>query len=138
MKLVSFIGGSTVPVLFLLTGVGACRPDWRELDDELMHDAVVTVDTREGAINESGDIILSKVNLIRASNRIFFHIITIACCLHIYLFIVYLFIFAQATIYAEIGEIMSGAKPLPKVPDCGKKFYLFKSLGVLYVYAWGG
>lgn len=72
MKLVSFIGGSTVPVLFLLTGVGACRPDWRELDDELMHDAVVTVDTREGAINESGDIILSKVNLIRASNRIFF------------------------------------------------------------------
>lgn len=36
----------------------------------------------------------------------------------------------QAEIYAEIGEIISESKPLPKVPDCGKKYYLFKSLGM--------
>ena len=44
-------------------GVGACRPDWRELDDEFMHNAVVTVDSRGGARKEAGDIILSKVQL---------------------------------------------------------------------------
>lgn len=42
-------------------GVGACQPHYRELDDELMHNAVVTVDTKDGALKESGDIILSKV-----------------------------------------------------------------------------
>ena len=42
-------------------GVGACRPDWRELDDELMLNSVVVVDSRAGACKESGDIILSKV-----------------------------------------------------------------------------
>ena len=41
--------------------MGACRPDWRELDDELMQGAVVVVDSREAALKESGDIILSKV-----------------------------------------------------------------------------
>ena len=35
----------------------------------------------------------------------------------------------QVDIYAEIGEIMAGSKALPEVPDCGKKYYLFKSLG---------
>ena len=42
-------------------GVGACRPTWRELDDDLMHSAVVVVDSREAAGKESGDIILSGV-----------------------------------------------------------------------------
>lgn len=42
-----------------IAAVGACRPDWRELDDVLMRDAVVYVDSREGANAESGDIILS-------------------------------------------------------------------------------
>src|SRR5438876_9877436 len=41
-----------------VNAVGACRPDWRELDDEAMSN-VVFVDSREGAIKESGDIILS-------------------------------------------------------------------------------
>lgn len=45
-----------------MLGVGACRPDWRELDDEFMHNAVVTVDSRGGAEKESGDILLSKVS----------------------------------------------------------------------------
>src|SRR6266704_800515 len=41
-----------------VNAVGACRPDWRELDDEAMTN-VVFVDSREGAIKESGDVILS-------------------------------------------------------------------------------
>lgn len=45
----------------LCTGVGACRPDWRELDDELMVNSVVIVDSLEAAKQESGDVILSKV-----------------------------------------------------------------------------
>ncbi|XP_037546700.1 ketimine reductase mu-crystallin [Nematolebias whitei] len=59
--------GSTEPVVFgqwvkpaaHVAAVGACRPDWRELDDALMKDAVVYVDSREGAMTESGDVILS-------------------------------------------------------------------------------
>lgn len=47
-----------------LLGVGACRPDWRELDDELMNNSLVIVDSREGAMKEAGDIILSKVILL--------------------------------------------------------------------------
>ena len=43
--------------------MGACRPDWRELDNVLMRDAVVYADSREGAMTESGDIILSGVRL---------------------------------------------------------------------------
>ncbi|XP_028285941.1 ketimine reductase mu-crystallin [Parambassis ranga] len=42
-----------------IAAVGACRPDWRELDDVLMKEAVVYVDSREGAMTESGDVILS-------------------------------------------------------------------------------
>jgi thiomorpholine-carboxylate dehydrogenase len=45
-----------------VNAVGACRPDWRELDDEAMAD-VVFVDSREGAMKESGDIILSNANI---------------------------------------------------------------------------
>jgi thiomorpholine-carboxylate dehydrogenase len=42
-----------------VNAIGACRPDWRELDDEAMQSAVVFVDSREGALKESGDVILS-------------------------------------------------------------------------------
>ncbi|KAG8009056.1 Ketimine reductase mu-crystallin [Nibea albiflora] len=57
----------TEPVLFgrwvkpgaHVAAVGACRPNWRELDDVLMKEAVVYTDSREGAMAESGDIILS-------------------------------------------------------------------------------
>jgi len=41
-----------------VNAVGACRPDWRELDDDAMKN-VVFVDSREGAMKESGDVILS-------------------------------------------------------------------------------
>lgn len=61
------VTGSTEPVLYgqwvkagaHVAAVGACRPDWRELDDVLMKGAVVYVDSREGAQSESGDVILS-------------------------------------------------------------------------------
>ncbi|KAK5850610.1 hypothetical protein PBY51_001475 [Eleginops maclovinus] len=57
----------TEPVLFgqwvkpgaHVAAVGACRPNWRELDDVLMKEAVVYADSREGAMKESGDVILS-------------------------------------------------------------------------------
>lgn len=46
-----------------LVAVGASRPDWRELDDELMKQAVLYVDSREAALKESGDVLLSGVSL---------------------------------------------------------------------------
>jgi ornithine cyclodeaminase/alanine dehydrogenase-like protein (mu-crystallin family) len=42
--------------------VGASRPDWREIDDEAMAN-VVFVDSREGAMKESGDLILSGAKI---------------------------------------------------------------------------
>jgi thiomorpholine-carboxylate dehydrogenase len=64
------VTNSTTPVLkgsWLKPGshvnaVGACRPDWRELDDEAMSN-VVFVDSREGAATESGDVILSGAKI---------------------------------------------------------------------------
>jgi thiomorpholine-carboxylate dehydrogenase len=64
------VTNSTTPVLegsWLKPGchvnaVGACRPDWRELDDEAMSN-LVFVDSREGAIKESGDVILSSAKI---------------------------------------------------------------------------
>jgi ornithine cyclodeaminase/alanine dehydrogenase-like protein (mu-crystallin family) len=40
-----------------VNAVGACRPDWRELDDELVREARVYVESREAASRESGDVI---------------------------------------------------------------------------------
>ncbi len=45
-----------------VNAVGACRPDWRELDDEAMSNAVF-VDSREAAMKESGDVILSGAKI---------------------------------------------------------------------------
>src|SRR5438093_4087881 len=45
-----------------VNAVGACRPDWRELDDDAMSN-VVFVDSREAAMKESGDVILSGANI---------------------------------------------------------------------------
>jgi ornithine cyclodeaminase/alanine dehydrogenase-like protein (mu-crystallin family) len=65
------VTSSTTPVLqgsWLKPGchvnaIGACRPDWRELDDDAMRRSVVFVDSREGALKESGDVILSGANV---------------------------------------------------------------------------
>jgi ornithine cyclodeaminase/alanine dehydrogenase-like protein (mu-crystallin family) len=59
---------STTPVLqgkWLAPGthvnaIGATRPDWRELDDELVTTARVFVDSREAALRESGDVIAAN------------------------------------------------------------------------------
>jgi alanine dehydrogenase len=56
---------SPTPVLFgewlspgvHINAVGAPRPDWRELDDEVLRRAKVYVDSREAALKESGDVI---------------------------------------------------------------------------------
>jgi len=45
-----------------VNAVGACRPDWRELDDNAMRN-VLFVDSREAAMKESGDVILSRVKI---------------------------------------------------------------------------
>jgi ornithine cyclodeaminase/alanine dehydrogenase-like protein (mu-crystallin family) len=45
-----------------VNAVGACRPDWRELDDEAMAN-VLFVDSREAAMKESGDVILSGAKI---------------------------------------------------------------------------
>lgn len=89
---------ATEPILFgewvkpgaHINAIGASRPDWRELDDELMKQAVLYVDSREAALKESGDVLLSG-----------------------------------ADIFAELGEVVSGAKPA----HC-EKTTVFKSLGM--------
>ena len=45
-----------------VNAVGSCRPDQRELDDAAMAN-VVFVDSREGALKESGDVILSRARI---------------------------------------------------------------------------
>jgi thiomorpholine-carboxylate dehydrogenase len=45
-----------------VNAIGACRPDWRELDDDAIAN-VVFVDSREGALKESGDVILSRAKI---------------------------------------------------------------------------
>ncbi|KAM4631794.1 ketimine reductase mu-crystallin isoform 2-T2 [Discoglossus pictus] len=62
---------ATEPVLFgewvkpgaHINAIGACRPDWRELDDNLMKSCVLYVDSKEAAAKESGDIVLSQADI---------------------------------------------------------------------------
>jgi ornithine cyclodeaminase/alanine dehydrogenase-like protein (mu-crystallin family) len=74
-----------------VNAVGAPRPDWRELDDEVLRRARVYVDSREAAMKESGDVI------------------------------------AAGEIFAEVGEVVSGAKPGRQSDE---EVTLFKSLGL--------
>uniref|UniRef100_A0A8D0E439 Ketimine reductase mu-crystallin n=1 Tax=Salvator merianae TaxID=96440 RepID=A0A8D0E439_SALMN len=46
-----------------VNAVGASRPDWRELDDSAMMNAILYVDSREAALCESGDVILSGAKI---------------------------------------------------------------------------
>jgi ornithine cyclodeaminase/alanine dehydrogenase-like protein (mu-crystallin family) len=43
-----------------VNAIGATRPNWRELDDDLVTTARVFVDSREAATRESGDVIAAK------------------------------------------------------------------------------
>jgi ornithine cyclodeaminase/alanine dehydrogenase-like protein (mu-crystallin family) len=59
---------ATTPVLFgrwlspgtHVNAVGATRPNWRELDDDLVTAARVFVDSREAALKESGDVMAAR------------------------------------------------------------------------------
>ncbi|KAF6026120.1 hypothetical protein EB796_015568 [Bugula neritina] len=46
-----------------INAVGACRADWSEVDPELMRDSVIYVDSKEAAMKEAGDIIISKADI---------------------------------------------------------------------------
>jgi ornithine cyclodeaminase/alanine dehydrogenase-like protein (mu-crystallin family) len=43
-----------------VNAIGATRPEWRELDDDLVTTARVFVDSREAALRESGDVIAAR------------------------------------------------------------------------------
>uniref|UniRef100_A0A9J8CXP6 Ketimine reductase mu-crystallin n=1 Tax=Cyprinus carpio carpio TaxID=630221 RepID=A0A9J8CXP6_CYPCA len=119
--------GASQPILFgewvkpgaHIAAVGACRPDWRELDDVLMREAVVYVDSREGATAESGDIILSGV-------CITFHQYNIAdLSHHRHTYSTPKSLFSQAEVFAELGEVLNGSFPARR-----EKTTVFKSLGM--------
>lgn len=74
-----------------INAVGATRPTWRELDDDVVRRGRIYVESREAAMKESGDII------------------------------------AAGEIFAEIGEVVAGAKP---GRQSAEEITLFKSVGV--------
>jgi ornithine cyclodeaminase/alanine dehydrogenase-like protein (mu-crystallin family) len=53
-----------------VNAVGSPRPNWRELDDEVMANVLV-VDSREAALKESGDVILSQAKIYAEAGEIF-------------------------------------------------------------------
>lgn len=54
-----------------VNAVGAPRPTWRELDDDVMSAGVVVVDSREAVLKESGDVILSRAPVYAEAGEIF-------------------------------------------------------------------
>src|SRR5437763_8149573 len=43
-----------------INAVGATRPNWRELDDEVLQRSTIYVESREAALKESGDVIAAR------------------------------------------------------------------------------
>ena len=54
-----------------VNAIGACRPTWRELDDAAVAGSVLIVDSREAALIESGDVILSKAQIFAEAGEVF-------------------------------------------------------------------
>jgi thiomorpholine-carboxylate dehydrogenase len=54
-----------------VNAVGACSPTWRELDDAAMTGSSVVVDSREAALRESGDVILSGARIFGEAGEVF-------------------------------------------------------------------
>ena len=54
-----------------VNAVGACLPTWRELDDDAMRGGIVIVDSREAALRESGDVILSQAPIFAEAGEVF-------------------------------------------------------------------
>jgi thiomorpholine-carboxylate dehydrogenase len=53
-----------------VNAVGSPRPTWRELDDVAMHNVLI-VDSREAALKEAGDVILSKAPIFAEAGELF-------------------------------------------------------------------
>jgi len=47
-----------------VNAIGACRPEWRELDDALLERARIWVDSKDAALAESGDVIAAGARLV--------------------------------------------------------------------------
>ena len=54
-----------------VNAVGACLPTWRELDDDAMRGSTLIVDSREAALRESGDVILSHAPIFAEAGELF-------------------------------------------------------------------
>jgi thiomorpholine-carboxylate dehydrogenase len=54
-----------------VNAVGACLPTWRELDDAAMKGSILIVDSREAALRESGDVILSQAPIFAEAGEVF-------------------------------------------------------------------
>ncbi len=65
----SFLQGSWLKPGAHVNAVGAPRPNWRELDDDCMRNIVV-VDSREAALAESGDVILSGASIFAEAGEV--------------------------------------------------------------------
>jgi len=53
-----------------VNAVGSPRPTWRELDNDTMQNTLI-VDSREAALKEAGDVILSKASIFAEAGEIF-------------------------------------------------------------------
>jgi ornithine cyclodeaminase/alanine dehydrogenase-like protein (mu-crystallin family) len=65
-----FLKGAWLKVGAHVNAIGSPRPTWRELDDQAMHNALI-VDSREAALKESGDVILSKAPIFAEAGEVF-------------------------------------------------------------------
>ena len=54
-----------------VNAIGACLPSWRELDDTAMRGSTLIVDSREAALRESGDVILSQAPIYAEAGEVF-------------------------------------------------------------------
>jgi ornithine cyclodeaminase/alanine dehydrogenase-like protein (mu-crystallin family) len=66
-----FLKGSWLKEGALVVAVGAPRPTWRELCDDVMTSGVLVVDSREAVLKESGDVVLSKTPIYAEVGEIF-------------------------------------------------------------------
>lgn len=53
-----------------VNAVGSPRPTWRELDDDAMLNTLI-VDSREAALKEAGDVVLSKATIFAEAGEVF-------------------------------------------------------------------
>jgi len=66
----AFLNGEWLKEGAHINAVGSPRPTWRELDDVAMHNTLI-VDSREAALKESGDVILSKAPIFAEAGEVF-------------------------------------------------------------------